>query len=112
MIETGFVEPISEDLCGGDATSIGEKELEVTSVAGSVGIRDGFGVAERVEEGAKGADLISNFRLSFGVGGESEELVYNEGGAEALARACDPSLRIVSVRTRCGTTRKPRHGRT
>jgi len=112
MIETGFVEPVSEDLCGSDATSIVEKELEVTSVAGSVGVCDGFGVAERVEEGAKGADLISNFRLPSGVGGESEELVYKEGGAEALPRACDPPLRIVSAKTRCGITRKPSHERT
>lgn len=112
MVETGFVEPVSEDLCGSDATSIVEKELEVTSVAGSVRVREGFGVAERVEEGAKGSNLISNFRLPFGVGRESEELVYKESSAEALPRACDPPLRIVSAKTRCGMTRRPRHGRT
>ena len=58
-------------------------------MTGSIGVRDGFGVAERVEKRDKCADLISDFGLSFGVGRESEELVYEEGGAEALPRTCD-----------------------
>ena len=100
MIETGPIEAISEDFCGSDAASAVEKELKVTSVTGSVGVCDGFGVAERVKERAECAYLVSNFRLPFGVGRESEELVYEEGGAEALSGACDPPLRNVSAKTR------------
>jgi len=89
-IKTGFIEAISEDLCSSDAASVVKEELEVTSVTRSVRVCDGFGVAERVEEGAKCADLISDLRLPLGVGREPQELVYEEIGAEALPRACDP----------------------
>ena len=104
MSETGSIEAICEDLCSSDATSIVEEELEVTSVTGSVGVCDGFGVAERVEERAKCTDLIGKFRLPFGVRRESEELVYEEAGAEALSGTGDPPyVHNVSAKTRCKT---------
>ena len=79
----------------------------------SVGVCDSFGVAERFEEGAKCADLICGFRLPFGVGGESEELIYKEGAAEALSRACYPPCACdVSAKTRCTTTQKPQDDHT
>ena len=89
-IETGFIEAVSEDLCSSNAASAVEKELEVTSMTRGVGVCDGFGVAKRFEERTKCADLISGFRLPFGVGREPKELVYKEGAAEALSRACYP----------------------
>lgn len=111
-VETGFIEAISENLCSSDAPSIVEKELEVTSVTGSVGVCDSFGIAKRVEERTECADLVGDFRLPFGVGREPKELVYKESGAEALSGACDPPCaRNASARTR-RTFTKPRHERT
>ena len=46
-IETGFIEPVSEDLRNGDAASVVEEELEATSVTRGIGVCDGFGVAKR-----------------------------------------------------------------
>ena len=89
-IEIGFIKAVSENLCSSNTASIVEKELEVTSVMRGVGVCDGFGVAKRFEERTKCADLISGFRLPFGVGREPEELVYKEGAAEALSRTCYP----------------------
>ena len=46
MVETGFIEAVSEDLGSGNAASIVKEELEVTPMTGSVGVCDGFSVAE------------------------------------------------------------------
>lgn len=90
MIETGFVEAISKNLGSSDTASIVEKELEVTSVTGCVGVGEGFGIAKGIKERAECTNLISDLRLPFGVGREPEELVYKEVGTEALSGACDP----------------------
>ena len=78
-----------------------------------VGVCDGFSVSERLEERTKCADLISGSGLPFGVGRESEELVHEEGAAEALSRTCGPPYaRNVSAETRCTFTQKPQDDRT
>ena len=90
MIESGFIEAVSENFRCVNTASVVEKELEVASMTGGVGICNRFGVAERVEERAKCPNLISDFRLSFRVCREPEDLIYEESSTEALARSCDP----------------------
>jgi hypothetical protein len=113
VIETGFIEAISKNFRRGDAAPSIEKKLEATSVTRGVGVCNRLGVAEGVEERAKGTNLVSDLRLPFGVGGEPEDLVYEEVGAEALSGACDPPYtRNASAKTTWRFAQRPHDGRT
>jgi len=66
-------------------------------VIGGVGVCDGFSVAERLEERTKCADLISGFRLPFGVGRESVlQKLFPEPVIPTMRAMCQPKRDVHS----------------
>ena len=90
-VEARLVEPVCEDLCAAEAAALVEVELEIAAVPRSVGVEEGFRVAERVEEGGEGLDLVCEPCLALRVGRDPEDLVDEEILAEGFARSSDPA---------------------
>ena len=84
-VEPGFVEAIGKDFTCADAAAIGEVEFKVAPVPGGVWVHWGLGIAEGVEEGGEGGDLVCDFGFAFGVRGEPEELGDEQASAGGLA---------------------------